>query len=87
MNLKEKIVQANTAYRSGTAIISDAEYDSLLEEYSKLVSKEEFIEFQNTLHETAGKIKHPYVMGSLDKVKADDTISIEKFIKLFKGDE
>lgn len=80
MNLKEKIVQANTAYRSGTAIISDAEYDLLLEEYSKLVSKEEFIEFQNTLHEATGKIKHPYVMGSLDKVKADDTISIEKFI-------
>ena len=34
--LKEKIIEANSAYRNGNAIISDSEYDTLLEELSLL---------------------------------------------------
>ena len=31
--LKNRIIEANKAYRSGSAIMSDLEFDSLLEEY------------------------------------------------------
>lgn len=78
--LKTKIIEANTAYRSGTAIISDAEYDAMLEEYSSNVSHDMYIEFLNTLHETAGKVKHPFIMGSLSKLKVQEPDTILDFI-------
>ena len=31
--LKSKIINANIAYRTGDAVISDVEYDALLEQY------------------------------------------------------
>ena len=69
MNLKDKIEQANKAYRLGNSVISDKEYDKLLEQYRKEVSSEEFEKFIKTLNEGVTeygeKIKHPYVMGSL----------------------
>ena len=45
MNLKNKIIQANKAYRSGNAIISDIEYDKLLEQYKQTISINEFEKF------------------------------------------
>lgn len=78
--LKTKIISANNAYRSGTAIMSDGEFDSLVEEYGKTVSPSEFEEFRNSLHETKGKVKHPFVMGSLNKLKTDEPETIIKFI-------
>lgn len=78
--IKTKLIKANTAYRSGTAIISDAEYDALLEEYSKNSTVNEYEEFLNSLHETAGKVKHPFIMGSLSKLKVQEPETILDFI-------
>ena len=84
MNLKDKIEQANKAYRLGNSIISDKEYDELLEQYKKEVSSEEFEKFIKTLNEGAieygEKIKHPYIMGSLSKLKYETPAEVKEFI-------
>ena len=78
--LKNKIVAANLAYRNGNAIISDQEFDDLCDEYSNLVSESEWNEFRNSLHENSGKIVHPYIMGSLNKIKYEEPETIKTFI-------
>ena len=78
--MKNKIIEANVAYREGHPIMSDAEFDSLCDEYRKTVSPEEWTAFRNTLHEKEGKVKHPFVMGSLDKVKLDDNKGLSDMI-------
>lgn len=79
--LKSKILSANKAYRAGTAIMSDAEFDSLVEQYEKTVTAEEFNAFRDSLHEAKGKIRHSYVMGSLDKLKCEEPETIVAFVK------
>ena len=81
--IKNRIIEANKAYRSGSAIISDLEFDSLLEEYQKNVSADEYNTFRNSLHEVKGKVKHPFIMGSLDKLKTEEPKSIIDFIKKY----
>lgn len=80
-NIRNQIIEANKAYRSGTAIITDAAYDALLEIYSKSVPVQEYDAFLNTLHETAGKVKHPFIMGSLSKLKVQEPDTVLSFIK------
>ena len=84
MNLKDKIEQANKAYRLGNSIISDKEYDELIEQYKKTISSKEFENFINSLNEGTieygEKIKHPYIMGSLSKLKYECPDEIIKFI-------
>lgn len=79
--LKEKLIEANKTYRNGKPIMSDQEFDALLEEYEKLVSADVYNAFRNTMHEVKGKIKHPFVMGSLDKLKVQEPDAIHKFLK------
>lgn len=79
--LKTQIETANKAYRTGTPIMSDLAYDELLEQYAKTVSEKEFDEFRATLHEVAGKVKHPFILGSLNKLKTDEPKGILDFIK------
>ena len=82
--LKQKILAANNAYRFGDAIISDAEFDSLVEQFQKLVSEDEFNDFRNSLNEgnsSGVKVKHKFIMGSLDKIKNTDAVSLDKFLK------
>lgn len=81
IELKNKIVQANKLYRNGNPIISDQEFDDLVEQFQSLVSNKEYDEFRNSLHEEKGKVKHPFVMGSLDKLKIEEPESIIKFFK------
>lgn len=83
LDLKDLIVSANKAYRSGTPIMDDAKFDMLLEQYEKLVSSDEYNNFRNTLHETKGKVKHPYILGSLDKLKAEEPENLLKFISSY----
>ena len=78
--LKEKILAANAAYRSGTPIMSDQIFDDLCDEYQKLVSEDEWNEFRDSLHEVAGKVKHPFIMGSLDKLKNEEPALVKQFI-------
>jgi DNA ligase (NAD+) len=59
----------NTAYRSGQPAISDEEYDMALEQYRGMVSPDDYAAFARTLTEVGGDVKHPYIVGSLKKVK------------------
>ena len=78
--LREKIETANVAYRSGTPIMSDQAFDDLCDEYQKLVSEDEWNAFRDSLHEKAGKVKHPFIMGSLDKIKYEEPKAVKQFI-------
>lgn len=79
-DIKNKIVSANSAYRSGTPIMSDQTFDDLCDEYQKLVSADEWNAFRDSLHEKAGKVKHPFIMGSLDKIKYEEPETVKQFI-------
>ena len=85
--LKNRIREANKAYREGQSFITDQEYDDLLESLKTEMSEEDYEEFVSTLNEGAieknvdGKVKHPFVMGSLDKIKAEEPEVVLKWIK------
>lgn len=73
--IENRIIEANNAYRTGNAIMSDREYDSLLEELSKL-------DPDNALLSTIGieitdetrKRKLDIPMASMNKIKTMDDI-------------
>lgn len=78
--LKTQLEFANKAYRSGNPTMSDQQFDDLLESYKKIVSENEFNSFRDSLHEVKGKVKHPFIMGSLDKLKREEPENVKKFI-------
>ena len=86
-DLKKQIINANKAYRDGHPIIDDQTFDNLCEELEKLISNDEYAEFRDSLNESiienGEKIKHTYVMGSLDKIKNSDESSLKKFINSY----
>jgi len=71
-NIKNDLIRYNLLYRNGTPEVNDQEYDTLLDTFKSQVSEEEYNEFREKLFETPGKVKHPYIMGSLEKTKADE---------------
>ena len=81
--LKNQISSANKAYRSGNPTMSDQAWDDLLESLQKQIPEDEFDAFRATLHEVKGKVKHPFVMGSLDKLKFEEPAEVKKFIKTY----
>jgi DNA ligase (NAD+) len=84
---KNKIIKANELYRVGSPIMTDLEYDTLLEQYRDLVPVEEYNTFICTLHEKTGKIKLPYILGSLNKLKCQEPDTIIKFISKYAHDK
>lgn len=83
--LKQKIIDANTAYRFGNAVMSDNEFDSLVEQFQSSSTKSEYDEFRNSLNEgiSTAKVKHPFVMGSLDKLKYEAKADLLKFYEKY----
>ena len=68
--LIQKILEANKSYRSGNAIISDSEYDSLIDELRLLDSDNDILNqigFQ--IQDESRKSKLPIPMASMNKVK------------------
>jgi DNA ligase (NAD+) len=81
--LKQKIIDANKAYRIGRPIMSDQEFDEYCELYQYNVSPTDWDIFRNSLHEETGKVKHPYVMGSLDKLKIEEPEKIDEWLNKY----
>ena len=85
--VKDKIVEANSAYRAGNPILSDQEYDDLLDSLKPTMSEDEYEEFVSSLNEGAveqnvdGKVKHPFILGSLTKLKAEEPEIFKKWIR------
>lgn len=80
--LAQQLQEASDAYyNSGTPVISDAEFDSLVEQLRKLAPDHPFLKAVGAV--TVGawpKFKHKYAMGSQDKVKTK-----EEFLKWAEG--
>ena len=90
MDIKDQILEANKAYRLGQPIMTDQEFDTLVEKFQSQVTEEEFDEFRDSLNEgfidSGNKVKHKYVAGSLNKLKYEEPKNIKKFIgKAVKG--
>ena len=81
--LKMRIIDANNQYRLGNPIMSDQEFDDLCDEYQKQISETEWNSFRDSLHENPGKVNHPFVMGSLNKLKFEEPQEVWKFIKTY----
>lgn len=86
-DIKQKVIEANKAYREGAPIMDDQSYDNLLESLKASMSEDEYEAFVSTLNEGSieknidGKVKHPFIMGSLEKVKAEEPEIVKKWIK------
>lgn len=74
-NLVSKLIEANNAYRVGSPFLSDAEYDALEDELRRLdPSNDWFKRGVNDDTPKNRKMKLPYPMMSLDKVKTIDNL-------------
>jgi NAD-dependent DNA ligase len=69
--LKEQIIKANDAYRLGNPIISDKEYDLLIEELSMLSPNDELLsKVGHIISDESRKAKLPIEMASMNKIKS-----------------
>jgi len=74
--LKDKITKANEAYRTGNSIISDSEYDKLVEELSLLSPDDELLtKVGHSVSDESRKAKLPIEMASMNKIKSIDDIN------------
>ncbi len=74
--LKEQIIKANDAYRVGSPIISDSEYDKLVEELSLLSPDDEILtKVGHSVSDESRKAKLPIEMASMNKIKSMDDIN------------
>jgi NAD-dependent DNA ligase len=77
--------QANEAYRNTNApLLSDDIYDIAEDHLRKIAPKHPFLQRVGAL-EHGDKVKLPYWMGSLDKIKDDGEKAIAKFTKAYPG--
>lgn len=82
-----KVVDANAKYREGNPVMSDQEYDDLLDTLKETMSEDAFESLLDTLNEDSvetnedGKVKHPFIMGSMSKIKAEEPDEVKGWIK------
>lgn len=79
-DLKTKIVAANAAYRDGKPTMTDQAFDDLCDVCETLMTADEWNDFRDSLHEVKGKVKHPFIMGSLSKLKYENPDEVKEFI-------
>ena len=81
--LKEKIRVANEAYRIGEPIMSDKEYDILLEELADMSPDDELLSVVgHGILDEGRKTKLPIPMASMNKIKSLDEIKDWQRLKL-----
>ena len=81
--LRKKIQEANDAYRTGNAIISDGEYDILLDELAILSPDDEILsKVGHEVSDETRKTKLPIPMASMNKIKTIDEIKDWHRLKL-----
>lgn len=85
-DLKKQILAANQAYRDGHPTMDDQMFDDLCDKCQSLVPADEWDAFRNRLHEAGGKVKHPFIMGSLDKLKFEEPDEVIAFVKSLGND-
>ena len=87
LDLISKIKEANNKYRAGDPIMEDHEYDLLIDELRSMVDISEFEDIMSTLNEgeierndNRIKVSHPFILGSLEKLKHEQPHTLKKFI-------
>ena len=86
-DIKSKVVEANIQYRAGNPIMTDQEFDDMLDVLHSKISEDEYESFVATLNEGGietnadGKVKHPFVMGSMTKLKAEEPEIIKNWVR------
>jgi len=74
--LKDRIVKANEAYRLGSPIISDKDYDQLVEELELLSPNDDLLtKVGHVVADETRKAKLPIEMASMNKIKSMDDIN------------
>lgn len=81
--LRKRITEANDAYRTGNALLSDEEYDILLEQLAELSSEDELLnKIGMEVTDESRKTKLPIPMASMNKIKTIDEIKDWHRLKL-----
>ena len=81
--LKDKIAKANEAYRIGQPIMSDKEYDILVEELSEISPDDELLsKVGHEILDEGRKTRLPIPMASMNKIKSLDEIKDWQRLKL-----
>ncbi len=74
--LKQTIIDANQAYRTGNAIMSDSEYDQLIEQLKELNPDDEILSLVgDKVEDESRKVKLPIEMASMNKIKTMEDIN------------
>ena len=75
-NLRQTIIEANEAYRNGSAIMSDSDYDKLIDQLKELNPNDELLSLVGIqiLDETR-KVRLPIEMASMNKIKTVEDIN------------
>jgi NAD-dependent DNA ligase len=74
--LKQQIIKANEAYRIGKSIMSDSQYDQLVEELSLLSPNDELLtKVGHTPSDESRKSRLPIEMASMNKIKSIDDVN------------
>jgi len=69
--LKEKIIKANESYRIGSPIITDSEFDILLDELRELSPDDDLLEkVGHVIVDDSRKARLPITMASMNKIKS-----------------
>jgi DNA ligase (NAD+) len=82
--MKEMLIRWNDSYRNGQEEVSDQEYDYYLNSLSSMMSDEEFEVFKNSLADNVGDVELDYILGGLDKIKAENPQNLWKWINKLK---
>ena len=81
--LRNRIIEANEAYRIGKPTMSDSEYDILLEELAELSPDDELLaKVGHEISDESRKAKLPIPMASMNKIKTIDEIKDWQRLKL-----
>lgn len=74
--LKENIIEANASYRKGNPIMSDSEYDTLLEELALLSPDDDLLSLVgHVVVDESRKRRLPIDMASMNKIKSMDDVN------------
>lgn len=84
--LMQQILEANSAYRNGNPILTDQQFDDLCDTVQSMLSEQDWTAFRSKLFEKAGKVEHPYAMGSLRKLKKEEPEELCRWINEYVSD-
>ena len=85
-DLVKLINEANEVYRnSSDLLMSDEEYDLLMDKLKEIDPKNKLLSKVGAEVHSKDKVKLPFYMGSMDKIKPN-TGDLEKWIKKYKGE-